>query len=229
MSTIVYVILGVIIIVLLFYVYIYYFSPTTTYSSSIWLNSSNPPITSITNPNTTNFSYGVWIYINTWSSASMNLFNVKNGSSGKTLFSLDLPTTSPTLTATIYTSPTACGTTISPNTITITNNIGIQRWTYVIVSVNTNIVDCYLDGKLVTSTQLTGVPIISCSNYSPNINYGTGSDIYLSNFQRWITATDPATAMSYYGYKPATSALSTYGVNLRLIKDNVEQTAIKIF
>jgi hypothetical protein len=231
MDTIYTIILGIIVLLLIYFVYTYYFSNTSTLSSSLWLNQTNPPITTITNPQSSVFTFGVWIYINTWSQGPTNLFNCSNAN--QTHFSLDLPVSSPTLTCSINTGITACNPSATPVVITITNNIGIQRWVYVLVSVNTNIVDCYLDGKLVTSTQLNGIPTISCNNANNNNNWsvilGTG-DIYISNFQRWATATDPATAASYYKVKPAASKVfSSYGANVQVTKDNVPQQSIKLF
>jgi hypothetical protein len=229
MNTVFSILLGVIMIVLLYLVYVYYFSTTTTLTSSLWLNQNNAPITTIVNPQSSIFTYGVWVYINTWSQGPTNLFQCSTGS--QTHFSLDFPVASPTLTCTVNTGPTACNPSSTPTVITVTNNFGIQRWVYVLVSVNTNIVDCYLDGKLVTSTQLNGIPTISCTNANNNwsIQYGTG-DIYLSNFQRWTTATDPASAMSYYRVKPAAAKVfSSYGANIQLTKDNVGQQSIKLF
>ena len=207
----------------------YYFSPLTTLSSSSWLNEANAPITTISNPQSSVFTYGVWLYINTWNQGPTNIFNCSN--SNQTHFSLDLPVSSPTLTCTINTGITACNPSASPTVITITNNIGIQRWVYVLISVNTNIVDCYLDGKLVTSTQLNGIPTISCSNANNNwaINYGTG-DIYISNFQRWTTATDPSTALSYYGTKPPTAKIfSKYSASVQLSVNGTPKQSVKLF
>ena len=229
MSLFLSILLGIIIIFLLYMTYVYYFSNTTTLTTSTWLGQNNPPIQTISNPQSTVFSYGVWVYINTWSQGPTNIFNCS--SSGQTHLSLDLPLSTPTLTCTVNTGSTACNPSGSPTVITVTKNIGIQRWVYILVSVNTNIVDCYLDGKLVTSTQLNGIPTISCNNATNNwaINYGSG-DIYISNFQRWTTATDPATAMSYYSVKPAAAKVfSTYGAKVQLSVDNVPQTSIKIF
>jgi hypothetical protein len=230
MDTIFTIILGVIAILLIYFMYLYFFTTSTTLSSSIWLNQNNTPISTIANPQSSIFTYGVWIYINTWSQGPTNIFNC-SGAGASPHFSLDLPVSSPTLTCTINTGATACNPSGSPTVITLTNNVGIQRWVYVLVSVNANIVDCYLDGRLVTSTQLNGVPTVSCADPKNNwsINYGSG-DIYLSNFQRWTTATDPATAQSYYGVRPSTAKLfATYNANINVVKDGVQQQSIKLF
>jgi hypothetical protein len=229
MNSIILILLGVVIIILLYLVYIYYFTSVTTLTTSLWLKQNNPSITNVSNPYSANFSYGVWIYINNWNQGPTNVFNCSSSTIADPHFSLDFPSCTPTLTCSINTGSTACNPS-SPTVITVTNNFAIQRWVYVLISVNTNIVDCYLDGKLVTSTQLNGIPTISCNkdnNWS--INYGSG-DIYISNFQRWTTPTDPATATSYYNVKPASAKLfSTYSANVQLTKDNVQQSSIKLF
>jgi len=228
MNTLFLIFLGVIIIVLLYLVYIYYFSPVTTLSPSLWLNQNNPPVATVANQQSAIFTYGVWVYINTWNQGPTNLF--KCSTADKTHFSLDLPNSTPTLTCTVNTAVSACNPTSSPTVIPITQNFGIQRWVYVLVSVNATIVDCYLDGKLVTSTQLNGIPTISCgTNNNWSIQYGSG-DIYLSNFQRWTTATDPATAAAYYKIKPASvKAFSNYSANVQLTVDGVPAQSLKLF
>jgi hypothetical protein len=120
------------------------------------------------------------------------------------------------------------------NTQIITNNMGIQRWVYVIISVNANVVDCYLDGKLVISYQTNGYPnpSISCSQKTNNwgINFGNGSDIYISGFTRTATATDPATAMSGYAVKPPGAKSSTaYSANLQINQNNQLLTNLRLF
>jgi hypothetical protein len=221
------IILGIIIIIMLYLIYIYYFTRATTIASSLWLNSNPLPITVINNPTSAIFSYGVWIYVNTWNPGPTNIFHCST--SNQTHLSLDFPNASPTLTCTINTGTTACNGS-SPTTITITNNFGIQRWVYVLISVTGNTVDGYLDGRLVTSAQLNGIPTISCSqNNNWTIGYGSG-DIYISNFQRWTTGTDPVTAMSYYKVKPAASKVfSNYSASVQLSVNGTPQQSVKLF
>jgi len=240
MSVIVYIILGIIILVLLYLVYQYYFSTTTTISS-VWLNSATPlpAITTISSPQSSNFSYGVWIYVNTWSQSPKNIFTASASSLpyGFPDLSLDLGTTSPTLTFSINSGASACNPATSatasvvPNVITITNNFPIQTWTYVIVSVNNNICDCYLNGGLVISQQIQGIPSVTCSSNPWKIQFGSGSDIYLSLFQRLTVATDPATAIKMYGNKPTTASSTnvSYGLQAVLTENKVAQTPITIF
>jgi len=91
-------------------------------------------------------------------------------------------------------------------TIQITQNFPLQRWTSVIVNVDTNFIDCYMDGKIVQSTK-----IAECINdnqntnssiYTPNplgiIQFGLNQDITLGNLIRYPYSIDPQTA--YYAY-----------------------------
>jgi hypothetical protein len=161
-----------------------------------------------------------------------NIFNASNAAGS--LLSVDIPDTTPTLNVSIATGSNDPCTPDSKNTHSITNNLGIQRWVYVIVSVNANIIDCYIDGKLVISFQTNGIPTpsIACTQKSNvwGINFGTNSDIYISEFTRTTTATDPATALYGYSRKPAGSKnSSTYSANLQLNQNNKVLTNLKLF
>jgi hypothetical protein len=127
--------------------------------------------------------------------------------------------------------------------IPITNNLPIQTWTYVLVSVSTiagAYVDCYINGKLVTSQQLTNgssasVPFnmqsISNSNIhntilfpSPPTNPGD-CDIYLNKIS-WIpTAIDPQTAWTYYnqgnGNPTGSGVLSSYHLQIDFTHNDI--------
>jgi hypothetical protein len=228
-------ILGVIIVFLGYLVYSQYFKQSNTVSQTMWLMNTNPAITNATivSPNSTMFSYSFWMYINSFpTSTPANIFNCSNMSG--TLFSVDIPDTTPSLSVSIATGTKDACSPDTTNTQIITNNLGIQRWVFVIVSVNANIVDCYIDGKLVVSFQTNGIPTpsIACTQKSNvwGINFGTNSDIYLSNFTRTATPTDPATALSLYSSKPAAAKASTaYSANLQINQNNQLLTNVKLF
>jgi hypothetical protein len=154
----------------------------------------------LTNPKSQSFSYSVWIFVNSWNNNIAK--NIYTNSSG--LISLDLGATSPTLT-----------TKIGTNSITITQNFPIQKWVCVVVSVDSQIVDCYLDGKLLTSTQLPGIPAIS-DTYT--ISFGK-FDAYLTGFKYTSTPLNPQQVWSNYmtgnGYTGG-----KFGVNVSLTKDD---------
>ena len=79
--------------------------------------------------------------------------------------------------------------------IDITNNFPLQKWVCVTISLNNNIMDAYLDGKMVKSVKLNP----SYSNDSgESIQFGSDVDIYISNFERVPSPTDPKTAYDKY-------------------------------
>ena len=212
MDTIV-IVLVILIVILILYM-IYY--NTKVAQVLINLNVGNSPIvnSSIPNPPSARFSYITWIYVNSWSNnQKVVCYSSVGGStpSNTPLFKLYLDTTTPTMKCDFKTSD-------STNTVTISNNFPLQRWVYVIVSVDGQVVDCYLDGKLVKSQQLTSLPDVS-GKY--DINYGR-FDAFLTMFSRPATATDPQTAWSGYlngnGFS-ANATGPTYGFNVAVTKD----------
>ena len=74
---------------------------------------------------------------------------------------------------------------VQPQTITITDNFPLQAWTYVTVSADNNIIDCYVDGKLVNSVKLSAYPQAPGPIDSDPVVLGSGWDAYVSGFQNW--------------------------------------------
>lgn len=216
--------LGLIISFLLYLIYQYYFGKTATLTSSLSLLQSNPAITSIANPTSSKFGFGIWIYVNSWTQGNKTIFSCSSPSSvSNPDFSLSLDSVSPILYVNINTTGT-------PAKIIATNNFPIQTWTYVIISVDSNVCDCYINGQLVTSQQLLGqMTLTQANNNNWSINFGSVLDIMIANFTRVTNAIDPATAVSMYGTKPATaSTMSSYGLQVAVTKNNIAQTPITV-
>jgi hypothetical protein len=200
----------VILVLVLYLVYYVGFSAQTL----IDLNKSNSTIANsdITNPTSSSFTYGMWVYVNNWSSGVKEIIKAQI-TNGATKFRIYLDATSPTLKTDIYTTDSK-----TPiKTVTITNNFPVQRWVYIVISVEGSIVDCYLDGKLVKSQQLNYLPNMSGA-YS--IAYGT-FDAYLTKFSRIATPSDPQTVWNNYMAGNGFSANSgpAYGFSFVLTKD----------
>lgn len=223
------IVLGVIAIILIYVLYQYFSKTATVLSNSLNLNKSNSPIlaTTIKNPANYSCSYGVWIYVNSWPT------NSSPSSPPQILFNRDANATavSSNTDIALYLDPQspALYTQYKNNApIMITNNFPIQAWTFVIVSFSpTQFMDCYVNGKLVTSQQLSGTPVSPSSTNS--INFGTG-DIYLAGFQRTTAPMDPATAWSTYmmgnGQSSFGGLFSTYTMDITVKKNNVKQSSI---
>jgi hypothetical protein len=173
------------------------------------------------------------MYINSWpTTLPATIFRCANATTS--LLSVDLPDNTPSLRVSIATGSRDPCRPDNLNPQIVTNNLAIQRWVYVIVSVNANIVDCYIDGKLVLSFQTNGIPnpSISCSSASNawGIQFGTNMDIYISGFTRTTSATDPATAQAGYSSKPAGAKnWTSYSANLQINQNNQLLTNLKLF
>jgi uncharacterized protein YneF (UPF0154 family) len=230
------IILIVIIIFLVYILYAYFIaSSTTTISRQLNLNNSNPPImgSSITDFTNLNTAYGVWIYVNSWNNTQQKpIYNIQNSATTAKTYpselnniSLRLDQFSPTLYCDIL------DTTKKINTIQITNVFPIQKWVYVIISVDGSVVDIYIDGKLVISKQITNA--IQSSNNN-QITFGSGLDIILENFQKFNIPMDPSTAINNYNTGNGKSSFASmfnfnrYQVQLSVLKNNVQQAQITI-
>ena len=226
------VILGIIIIILIYVLFKYFTVNSSTLVPTANLMSQPPSITNISSPTSARYAYGVWIYVNSWNTQAKKYIFNRLGNIG-----LYLDGNSPILRCDIAMQGSSI-----PNTILITDNFPIQKWTQVIVSIDTQYADCYLDGKLVVSRSLlTGstMPAIPPDSSTamtlgtnPNSSW-TPLDISIMSFNRWTGPVDPQTAWNSYmeksGTGSLTSAASSYGINLNILNNNVLQSSYKLY
>jgi len=114
--------------------------------SSADFTTALPSITGSSLPAATNLSYayGIWLYVQNWDpSVQKTIFYRQNN------IKLYLDQASPTLKCDIAMADPVK----SVKTITVTNSFPLQKWVCIIISVDNQFVDCYLDGKLVLSQQ----------------------------------------------------------------------------
>jgi hypothetical protein len=225
------ILLIIVLIIILYLFYTFFIASTSQVVSSVYLGKATTAQTITDNPTAANFSVGVWVYVNSWDNThAKNIFylSTTSGTSNTSrLVSLDIGTTAPTLT-----------TTVGSTTIDITENLPLQKWVYIIVSVSSSIVDCYLDGRLVSSYQLpltsvlntTGAKSLSVSFATPNGGAYLSEDIYLYSFNRYSYPMDPSTAQSnYYWSSPPSTSSNNYSVSIELDKNGQTEKQIKLF
>lgn len=232
------IILGVVVLVLLYFLYVNYISKTTVLNPLVNLNSSVNDIkyVDLVKRDSTRYSYGVWIYVNSWSSQNLKpiisrgISTKQTELSGDLDFTLYLDNSSPSLKCMINSDPTTTTSitnrSIQPS-IEITNNFPIQKWTYVIVSVDNSIIDFYLDGKLVLSRKLDYVPTRSSKDVS--IGGTIRQDIFLANIVRNPYPIDPQTAWNTYLSGNGQNNSSNLNINLAVLQNNVEQKRFTLF
>ena len=118
----------------------------------------------------------------------------------------------------------------SVNTCQI-DNVPIQAWVNVIVSLYGSTLDIYLNGKLVRTCVLPGVPRVD-NNRDINVTPAGGFSGWTSSFKYWSNASNPQEAYNIYkdgfGGSILGNALSKYRLRFSMIKDNTEQGSFEI-
>lgn len=232
------IILGTIVIILAYILYKYFSTSASTLSKQTSLTATNPQIPITENPQSVRYAYGIWVYVNTWNGLDHTLFsrlNSDSNSNSQNQIKVYLDQNSPTLFCNIAQKDKAGGACTGP--ITLTTNFPIQKWVYIVISVDNQYVDCYLDGKLIKSLQLGCLPATPPAAGAGNIvlggvNPANNIDAFISGFQRWTTPLNPQEVWSNYmsGNGNTTNKLfSSYGMSVALSKDNVQQSQFNIF
>ena len=112
-------------------------------------------------------------------------------------------------------------------------NVPLQKWTNLIISVNDRNMELYLDGKLVKTCILSGVPEqatdsmvhITPAPANGNNNFGFGG--FVSNFRHIGKAINPREAWKIYknGYEQGglfSNMFKSYGLKFAITKNNRE-------
>jgi hypothetical protein len=225
------IILAIVLVVILWYVYTILNSAPSV-ASNVDLSTTPLSITGdkIEGGTSSTYAIGCWIYVKNMPSAETAIFNyvVDTGATSATnnvLFNLTLSSSTPTLIAKVRKGTPSSN---SLESITISNNLPIQSWVHVLVSVSPNYIDSYLNGKLVVSTPITS--IYAPTNFPVNNTSGptfmsSGSPpVIITGLSRWNTPLDPQTVWSYYsqGNGNATQQMlgSTYHLDVVFKKDS---------
>jgi len=199
-----------------YFIYIYLIATNSTVVTSVYLKSSTPTIIdakTLTSPNAANSAFGIWIYVNSWNTTNKKVVFKTSGNE----VSLYFDPTTPSLKCDVQSGCVANQK--QTETITITNNFPLQKWTYVVVSLNGAFIDAFLDGKLIASHKMLNSSLsIACGNTPWNINMGTEFDAYAYNLIRYTHAMTPTEAyQTYYSTAPSSNSLGIFnGMNINL-------------
>lgn len=224
------IILAIVVILLFYILYKFFLLKSVELTKTASLNATKNPSIKIENsPTSLRYAYGIWIYVHSWDSNIL-----------KTIYSrpnnikLYFDKNSPIL---------KCDITLdndTPKTLEITDNFPIQKWTHIVISADGQYIDSYIDGKLVKSGRMyTSKTDTEAStpktpgDENMDLGGGTPFDAYISKFQHWANPIDPQTVWDTYnegnGQGNMTNFVSSYGIDLSILKDNVEQSKYKIF
>ena len=156
----------VLIIVLIYAVYKLLTKTTTTLSG---FSDARKALVVTGQKSSANYGYSVWIYVDAWKNTAAapstgklpaihkNILTRTTASNPTFILYLDNATNDLHLRMTLST------TTVSYQTCTV-QNIKLQKWVNITMSIYGNTVDLYLDGKLVKTCVLTTMPVATVDN-----------------------------------------------------------------
>jgi hypothetical protein len=225
--TILTIFLGIIVLLLILFVILYYLNMKSS-TGILDLKTSVPPITSdnISKPTSPNYYYSTWVYVNMWDTNAKTLFAYDRQS-------LTLGTTTQELKFN-YTINNNANPPTNKKDIVITSTFPIQKWAHVAISKSGNVLDFYLDGKLIKSYQSEAS--LDQATTGSSITFGSSgakNDIFLAKFQRSPKALDAKSAWNMYLLGPGTGVPMgsdyNYNINLSVTKDSIVQKTYKLY
>jgi hypothetical protein len=182
------------------------------------------PSSAMGNSTSANYSFSIWLYISDWS-----------GSYGKpkVVFSRDMLKPLVTLGALENTLTTTVKLTNGATAQCQIQNIPIQKWTNVILTVNDKALDTYMNGKLVKTCVLPALPVSpSTDKNSVHLTPKGGFSGFTARFKYWAAPINPQEAWNVYKNGPGgnilTNFLGLYKLQLNFIKGSETKASITI-
>lgn len=206
-----FIILGIIVAVLIYVLYLYFSDDSTKLFEYQDLNKSAINLTEDNvNQKGTEYAYGFWIYVNNYNGPQTLLQR-------EDILKVYLPGSTPTLKVDIKTDS-------ATEIIDVTNNFPIQKWVHVVVSKQGQIVDVYIDGKLVKSHMLANTGVETAGTLTSG-----QIEAFMARLKVWKHALNPQTVYDEYMKGNGQSGMITgYGVDVSVLRDNIEQTKFSL-
>jgi hypothetical protein len=184
---------------------------------------------SLSSNNTNNYAYSAWFYIDDWSyrygEPKIILGRLDDDLEPSPSIVLGAIENNLKIQTTVYSSTNSTGG--STHTCNV-DNVPIQKWVNVIVSLYGRTLDVYLDGKLVRSCVLPGVAKIA-NNAPVYITPLGGFSGYTSNVQYYSDSLNPQEAYNIYRSGYGGSGFDfPYSIKFEILKDGQEQGSIAI-
>jgi hypothetical protein len=241
------IIIGVIVFVILIWVYRYLFTDSTKTNLLDGPSKADThivvPYTKLSgNPSSTDFTYSTWIYVNNWNTklGKDKIILQRKSSGDKFSPQLKLDDYKNDLTITTSYSSGSGGTsgrsTISNQECKV-NNIPLQKWIHILITVNNRALDTYIDGKLVKTCIIDGPPNVT-GNTNVDIcpKNGTsgksGFDGFIAKVRYYSRALNPREVYELYkeGYSNSMlgNLFNRYKLKFSYIKDNEEVGSLEL-
>jgi len=227
------IIIGIVIVIVAYLIFRYLFSSSTVISSGIadGKTVSKIPVSSSTNSTNNNYSYSVWVYVNDWSYrfGEQKMILARLDEDNKPSPSIALGAAENNVRVAVECYPESSKGKSETHYCNV-QNIPLQKWVNITISLYSRTLDVYLDGKLVRTCVLPGVPKIA--NDQPiYISPLGGFSGYTSRVQYFQESLDPQAVYNIYragyGGKGIMDSFP-YSLKLSFLKDNQEQGSLSI-
>lgn len=184
-----------------------------------------------------NYAYSIWIYVNDWNYrfGETKIVFGRVDQNNDPAPSVTLSPSTNNLHVSLATYPVSnTSSSNSPPTLHTCSveDIPLQRWVNIIMSLNNRALDIYIDGKLVKTCVLPGVPKLNPSS-NVHITPDGGFSGFISNFRYFSDALNPSEAYNVYkqGYDKGstiTGLFDRYRIKLAFMEDNKEVNSLEI-
>ena len=173
-----------------------------------------------------NFTYSIWFYIADWNykygETKTIIAREGDKNSVSPMVALGAMTNDLSISQSVYSNSSQNTTKVDTCNI---DNIPLQKWVCLVVSVYGKSMDVYLDGKLVKTCILSGVAKVDY-NAPVQVTPRGGFSGYTGNLQYWPNATNPQQAWNIYKSGYGSGALGNlfnrYRLKISFLENNKE-------
>jgi len=231
------IVLYAVILIILYLVWNYIFSDSTSKNLiTMTEGTKQKKITADSlpgNKGSNDFTYSFWIYINDWNynyGSKKTIIERTNGDNKGPVIYLGEHKNDLHVQLTTY---SETGGNVGEQNDNIVENIPVQKFTHLVVTINNSAVDIYLDGKLVKTEVLPNPPKIDeVADQAIYVNKNKGFSGYLAKLKYYSRALNPREVYEIYkeGYGAGLlgGLLNRYKLKFAFLKDNNEITSMQI-
>ena len=212
--------MGVILVIIVYILYKVIDEKGRTISGKMDLNkgASAVNVKNTGKADSTRYYIGAWLYVNKVTTDT-NIFKINQGVNDF----LTLQLTSSAVLKYIAKTDSSTATHV------IMDNFPLQKWVYVVISVDNTVVDLYIDGKLIRSHKVDDIKQI---DENSDIVFGQ-LDAFIAKMEREPKPMDPSYAWSKYmegnGGNYFSRMLANYGGTLTLTKNDMDVREFQLF
>ena len=225
------IILGILLVVVIYILYKVISEKGKSVVNKLTSTESNGAmgLNNLSKPKSSRYYLSWWLYIDQLSASGTNIFTIQRTVSGAASPIVNVTVDVDANSKMTYKLNKISGNT--PTDLTLMENFPLQKWVYCVLSVDNDLVDIYIDGKMIRSQKM-GFKVQHPSGESGDeIKFakhdsGAGNKFYLAKMERVPQPMDPSNAWSKYmegnGGNYFSRLFSNYGATFTITKDDLD-------